>query len=161
VLKTAEGERVTVKPAEIESRKVSEVSLMPEGLAQTMSEDDLVDLITFLHGLRRPVSIVGRYLALRPASEPDGASAFGQRRVDPSAPGRDADGKDLAWRRLDADAEGRLDLATLVGTDASRPVYVFIPIVSPVEQEARLVVDTAADVRAWLDGRLLDLSGPG
>ena len=48
VLKTAEGERVVVKAADIEDRKVSDVSLMPEGLAQSMTDGELVDLLAFL-----------------------------------------------------------------------------------------------------------------
>ena len=59
ILKSADGERFTVNPADIEERKFSEVSLMPEGLAQTMSDQDLVDLLAFLGALKLPVSIVG------------------------------------------------------------------------------------------------------
>ena len=43
---TASGSRSG--PATIEDRKTSDVSLMPEGLAQTMTDQELVDLLAFL-----------------------------------------------------------------------------------------------------------------
>ena len=36
----------------------------------------------------------------------------------------------------------------------------YAPIVSPVAQQARLVLDTKADVKAWLDGKPLALPDP-
>ena len=60
-----------------------------------------------------------------------------------------------------ANAESRVDLVPLVGTEAAKAAYLYAPIVSPVAQEARLVLDTRADVRVWLDGRSLDLSTAG
>ena len=51
VLKTSSGERVVLGAGEIEERAVSELSLMPDGLTETMSEQDLVDLLAFLRSL--------------------------------------------------------------------------------------------------------------
>ena len=48
VLKTADGQRIAIRARRIEDRKTSDVSLMPEGLAQTMSDQELVDLLAFL-----------------------------------------------------------------------------------------------------------------
>ncbi len=76
VLKTAEGERVALRPSDIEGRKQVEVSLMPEGLAQTMGENDFVDLLAFLQTLKEPVSIVGQYQALGPMARSDEDSAI-------------------------------------------------------------------------------------
>ena len=42
---------------------------MPEGLAQTMTDRDLVDLLVYLTTLKQPVSIVGQYHAVGPFSE--------------------------------------------------------------------------------------------
>ena len=47
MLKTAEGQRVAIRPGEVEDRKTSDVSLMPEGLAETMTDQDLVDLLAY------------------------------------------------------------------------------------------------------------------
>ena len=68
VLKTAEGQRVSLEPRSIEDRRTSDVSLMPEGLAQTMTDQELVDLLVYLTTLRQPVSIVGAVPRDRPGS---------------------------------------------------------------------------------------------
>ncbi len=73
ILKTAEGQRVTLQPSSIEDRRTSDVSLMPEGLAQTMTDEELVDLLAYLTTLRQPVSIVGQYHAVGPIHEASGA----------------------------------------------------------------------------------------
>ena len=117
MIKTADGQRVGVRPGEVEDRKTSDVSLMPEGLAQTMSVQELVDLLAYLSTLREPVSIVGQYHVLGPAGRARrraGACRPGGK-VDLSATVRGPHGRDLAWRRLDANAEGLVDLTAMAG----------------------------------------------
>src|SRR5262249_54923555 len=80
VLKTAAGERVAIASRSIEDRRISDVSLMPEGLAQALTDDELVDLLAYLGTLRQPVSILGQCHAIGPLDEP-GATP----RIDPSA----------------------------------------------------------------------------
>ncbi|MBX6313334.1 MAG: c-type cytochrome [Isosphaeraceae bacterium] len=160
-LKTAEGKRIVLRPADIAEKKISEISLMPEGLAQALTEQDLVDLLAFLTTLKQPVSVVGRFDALGPLAEPGGRPALDPgTKFDPAARIKGADGQDLAWRRLEADAEGRVDLIPLVGTEPSRAIYLHAPVTSPVKQAAQLVLDTRADVRAWLGGKELRLPAP-
>jgi putative heme-binding domain-containing protein len=161
VLKTAEGQRVAIRPNEVEDRKTSDISLMPEGLAQTMSDQDLVDLLTFLSGLRQPVSIVGQYHVIGPVAESRDTLALDpQRPIDLTANLRGPEGQKLSWRRLDANAESLADLTTLAGTDASRAVYAYAPVISPLAQEARLVLDTRAEVKLWLGGQPLAVPRP-
>jgi putative membrane-bound dehydrogenase-like protein len=162
VLKTAEGEKIVIRPGQVEERKTSDVSLMPEGLAETLSDQELADLLSFLSTLKQPVSIVGQYHAIGPVSETNGTKA-----LDPSAkvnlsaalPG--PEGQRLSWRRFDANAESLADLTGLVGNDPSRAAYLYVPVVSPVDQPARLVIDTKADVKAWLAGQPLALTASG
>jgi putative heme-binding domain-containing protein len=162
VLKTAEGQRVTIRPSEVEDRKTSDVSLMPEGLAQTMSDQDLVDLLAFLSALRQPVSIVGQYHVIGPLAEAGGTPALDpSRKVDQAQHLRGPEAQRLSWRRLDTNAESLADLTTLAGTDMSKIVYVYVPVISPIEQEARVVFDTKADIKAWLGGKPLALPRPG
>ncbi len=161
VLKTADGQRVTIRPGDVEDRKTSDLSLMPEGLAQTMSDQDLVDLLAFLSGLRQQVSIVGQYHAIGPVAESNGTLALDpQHAVDLTANLRGPEGQKLAWRRLDANAESLADLTTLAGSTPSRAVYVYAPVISPVAQDARMVLDTRADIKVWVGGKPLDLSRP-
>jgi putative membrane-bound dehydrogenase-like protein len=158
VIKTAEGERVTVAAADVEERRVSETSLMPENLAGTMSDGDLVDLIAYLETLRTPVGVVGRLRAAGPiageAPGPDPVAEF-----DADAPVADGAGGSISWRRADADAEGRVELAPFLS--AGKAAMAWTPIESPQAQEARLVLDGPVEASAWLDGRPVELKRAG
>jgi putative membrane-bound dehydrogenase-like protein len=159
VLKLADGQRMPINPADVESRRLSEISLMPEGLAEGMTEDDLVDLLAFLATLRQPVSIVGLAQAAGPFDEHAGKPEFEPADADgvrPLASG----GTSSAWRRVTADAEGRLDLTPLIGEDAGKAAYLLVPVRSPAAQKARLVIDTKADATAYLDGKPIALASP-
>jgi putative membrane-bound dehydrogenase-like protein len=156
VLKTADGQRVVLRPGQVDARKTSDVSLMPDALAETMTDTQLVDLLAFLSTLKRPVSLVGQYQAIGPVAENNGKTALDPaQKIDLTSDLIDPDGRKLLWRRLDANAESLVDLSTLAGTDPSKAVYLYAPIVSPIAQQARLVLDTKANVSAWLGGKLL------
>jgi hypothetical protein len=127
---------------------------MPEGLAQTMTTQEVVDLLSYLTTLRRPVSIVGQYQTIGPLSEPNGT-----RLIDPVslADARmavsDGQGRELAWRKISTNAEGLADFTTVTGTRAGQAAYTLIPILSPEDQQASLVIDTPIEVSAWLNGK--------
>jgi putative heme-binding domain-containing protein len=147
VLKTADGKRQVIRPADVEDRKVSEVSLMPEGLAGAMTDRELVDLLAFLSTLKEPVSIVGQYQSAGPVARSG------------DAPPTPKDRK-LAWRRLTANAEGLVDLSYLAGDDASKVGFLATPVLAPEDLDAKLVLDTPADLKAWLDGKELSIPAP-
>ena len=133
---------------------------MPEGLAQTMTDQELVDLLAYLTTLKQPVSIVGQYQAIGPVHEPDGKPVFDPiSKLNLQAPVNDGRGRELSWRRVSANAEGLADLSPLVGGDPKNAAYAWAPIVSPVSQKARLVFDTPAEIAVWLDGKPVALSG--
>jgi len=151
VLKTADGKRETLAPKDVEDHKISEVSLMPEGLAGLMTDREFVDLVAYLATLRQPVSVVGQYQALGPVT-----LAAGSALPSPKIP---LPGKTLAWRRLLADAEGQADVAPLAGPSATGAAFLHVPVLAPADLEARLVIDTLASVRVYLDGK--ELPGVG
>lgn len=158
VLKTADGQRISITPDEIEEKRLSDVSLMPDGLAQAMTDQDLVDLLAYLSTLRRPVSILGESLAVGPLTDSNGQPAVDLASAhEPGTGPLDSNGKVLQWQRLRADAEGRLDLSPLAPLNASQAVYLHAPVSSPVDLDATLVLETAAPLHAWLDGQPLDL----
>ena len=155
LLKTADGRRVAIQPSEIEERAVSEVSLMPEGLAQALQEQELVDLLTYLATLKEPVSIVGQFGLAGPVADEADHPA-----IDPAAPVKSAEAKGLVFRRVAANAEGLVDLGPVLGGDSSKGAYLHTPLTSPSAQEARLVLDTTAEVRAWIGGKPVELTEP-
>ena len=136
-LKLADGQRIEIDPADVEERRHAEISLMPEGLAESFHEGELVDLLTYLSGLRQPVSIVGVAFAAGPDAELD----------DPTA-----------WTQVTADAEGRLDLSPFAVEGQASATQLRVPITSNTAQDARLILDGPTEARAWLDGRPLELA---
>jgi putative heme-binding domain-containing protein len=162
VLKTANGERIALPTRSIEERQTSDVSLMPEGLAQSLTERELVDLVVYLTTLKQPVSIVGQYHVVGPFAQTDDAPRINPASaIDLDASIDDGGGHKLSWRRITTNAEGRVDLSTLASADAKpdAAVYAYTPILSPTAQKAALVVDTPADVAVWLNGKPVALSG--
>ena len=158
VLKTADGQRLSLRANQIDERKTSDVSLMPEGLAETLTDSELIDLLTFLATLKQPVSIVGQYQVIGPVAEANDVRAIDPAaKLDHTSHIQGAGGQQISWRRLDANAESLADLTTLLGDDPSKSAYVHAPIASPIAQPARLVIDTKADVKAWLNGKPLTL----
>lgn len=162
VLKTAEGQRLEIDPADIDEKLISDVSLMPEGLAQQMTDEQIVDLLAFLETLRQPVSIVGEFQAVGPLAEVDAEPVVDPKQaIDTSLPVRGADGRSQSWRRIRADAEGRIDLSALASVDPNQAIYLHVPVASPADLSATLVIESpAAGLRAWLNGRPLDLPDP-
>jgi hypothetical protein len=159
VVKTAEGQRIALDPRAVEDRRTSDVSLMPEGLAGTMTDQELVDLLAYLANLRKPVSIVGQYHAIGPLQEPNGAPLVDPTsRLDLRSPVADGRGHQLSWRRINSNVEGQIDLTPLVAGDPKHVAYVSIPVVSPVSQQARLVLDSPAEIAVWLNGKPVALS---
>jgi hypothetical protein len=131
---------------------------MPDNLAQGMSDGDLVDLLAYLGTLKQPVSIVGQYRVVGPvaASSLDPSS-----RVDLDAEVPDGEGRKSTWRRMDANAEGIADLGAVLPAGSTKVAYAAVPIASAAPQKARLVLDTPADVAAWLDGKPASLARSG
>src|SRR5262249_47304537 len=138
-----------------------DVSLMPDGLAQNLTDSELVDLIAFLATLRQPVAIAGQYHVLGPVA--DAAKIDPAATVDLDAAVDDGRGRKLSWRRVNAHAEGLVDLSGLAGGDAKgeATAYLFAPLVSPVAQRARLVLDTPAEAAAWVNGKTVSLAASG
>lgn len=156
-IKTADGRREAVAPKEIEDRRSSEVSLMPEGLAEAMTDREFVDLVAYLATLKRPVSVVGQYRALGPVALAEGAAPPSPKAQPPAG----AAGQATSWGRLAADAEGQASLAGRNGPAAGQDSFLATPIAAPEDLAATLVVDTPGPARAFLDGKEIPLNRPG
>lgn len=124
-----------------------------------MTTQEVVDLISYLSTLRRPVSIVGEYHAVGPLNEPSGT-----RLIDPGAranlqsPVSDGKGHEVSWRRLAASAEGQVDFSLFAAEDSRHAAYALIPVSSPVDQQGRLVIESPAEVLAWFNGKPVAIS---
>jgi putative membrane-bound dehydrogenase-like protein len=162
VLKTAEGKTLRVAKADIEENQVSPVSLMPEGLPQTMTDQELVDLLAYLTTLKRPSSIVGQFQTLGPlpsAADPENKPAIApDANVRVNEPVKTADGMAVNWRRLTATVEGLVDMS---GAEEGQSTYLWTVAVAPLDQKARLVLDSALPARVWVNGKEVPLTSSG
>lgn len=155
-IKTAEGKAERISRSDIEETTISPVSLMPEGLAQTMTDAELVDLLAYLGTLRRPSSVVGQFQALGPI---DGKVDNGKTTaidvagvVRTGEPVKTSDGKSLSWRRVSANAEGLVDLTSLA-LDKGQSAYLWTVAVAPTAIQAKIVLDSSAPARIWVNGK--------
>ncbi|HEV3202904.1 MAG TPA: PVC-type heme-binding CxxCH protein [Gemmataceae bacterium] len=153
ILKNAEGERIVLPAKEVASKTALQVSLMPEGLVQYLSDKELVDLLAYLGTLKQPSVIVGEWQVLGPF----GADQIGggpEKGVDLKATYPGKEGARIGWRKLGADREGRLDLEAALGTRLAS-VYLYAGLQSKTNQNSRLVIllPKEAKAAAWLNGK--------
>jgi hypothetical protein len=129
-----------------------------------MTDAELVDLLAYLGTLRRPSSVVGQFQALGPIdsnldnSKTKAIDVAGVVRT--SEPVKTADGKSLVWRRITANAEGLVDLSSLA-LEKGQSAYFWTVALAPNAQQARLVLDSSASARLWVNGKELPLVQSG
>ncbi len=157
VLKTATGERLVIPSDEIEMKRAQNISIMPENLVETLTEQDLADLIAYLATLRQPVSSLGEYYVLGPLSA---GSYDGATKPDLKARPVGPAGRPLRWRHVQTGRDQHLDLSALLGSKEGLEAYLFVPLVSDRTQHARLVLNTAHAVSLWLNGHRVRLAEP-
>jgi putative heme-binding domain-containing protein len=157
VLKTAEGQRIAIAAADVEERKELNKSVMPDGLAETLTAAELVDLLAYLETLRQPVSTFGQYYVLGPiADSARGSDRFQPNgKIDLTTELRGPRDQTIRWRRVAASDDGRLDLSGILSNNAGESAYVHVPVVSTSAQSAQLVIDTTSEVQVWLGGQPL------
>ena len=127
-----------------------------------MTDRELIDLLAYLSSLRKPVSIVGQFQVLGPIAEKNGVLAIDPKNTNISTSFRikGADGIESGRRRISANAEGIVDANGSAGDGAndSQYVYLYTPVLSPMKQPVRLVLDVASKARVWVDGRELKVA---
>lgn len=154
VLKTALGERMAIPVDQIEARRADAVSLMPENLAQSLSEQDLADVVAYMETLRQPVAEVNEFLVFGPFA----AGRFADRR--PPGPGEHGNER-ADWRRVATGRDGYLDVSAWIGAGDGREVFTYVSLASDFEQAAQLVVVVDASVAGWLNTLPLPMDPAG
>lgn len=157
VLRTAEDAEATVAKSQIEERAPA-ASLMPAGLVDDLTQQELVDLVRFLSALGKPgpyavgqARLVRRWEALTPA--PDTMQALRRTGLEVAAQAHDR----FAWQPAYSRVAGSLPLAGL-------PTFRLAGERSPhTVVRCRLEVSTAGPVRIrlgsatglvlWVDGQ--------
>jgi putative heme-binding domain-containing protein len=154
VLKTAAGERMMIATSDIDERRPVSKSIMPENLAQAITEQQLADLVSYLASLRQPVTEVGEYFVLGPFP----AGSYDATRPVALDGGSNTGG--LRWKSVRTSRDQFLDLSSLLGASPGQEIAAYLSIDSPVDQEARIAVTTANAVTLAVNGKPVALSDP-
>jgi putative heme-binding domain-containing protein len=165
VLRNAEDREITIPVSQIDSRESSKKSLMPEGLADTLTRGELIDLVRFLSELGKvgPYSVskarlVRRWQMLEPTR---GAYALLSRTSHASAAGNDPS---LVWSPGYSTVGGDLPPEAVplfrMGTGAEKQVvlasFVRCQLDATTAGKVKLLLNSAKGVKAWLDGEPIE-----
>ncbi len=150
ILKTAQKEQLVLEKSEIEERQPGSISIMPEGLAQTTTEQELIDLLAFMTTLRKPtISILNYSLANQTEniSNEDEiiSSAFSKHAQ--TSPGKKA--PKLSWQNLTAGKAGKLIIEKTIHSSKPQDLFVMFTVSSSIEQPAKIVFESGMKLKVW------------
>ena len=155
MLKTAQGQRIEIPAEEIELKKAQSISIMPENLVDTMTQQDIADLTEYMATLRQPVSTVGQYYLLGPLSD---GTYDASSQIDLQKSWSGPNGGKVRWQLVPASGDNYLDLTSLLGSKPGNELFCYVPYASPREQTARLVFNTNNDINLWHNGQPVKLA---
>ena len=161
MLRDAEGRDTRIAKKAIEKQQKALKSLMPEDLVVTMSEQELVDLVEYLLTLKTASLTLQTWHIIGPFD--NGGGMAGLDKVFPPEKAIDLkatyDGKNgkVAWTTVRTGPGGYLDLAAHYGPGKSNEIvsYLTQEIVSPVDQEATILVGSDDGAKMWVNGKLV------
>lgn len=164
VLRSAEDKLLTLAKANIEEIKDSR-SLMPDGLVDTLTRDELVDLVRFLSELGKvggnyvigPQRVVRRWETL--AWTQEAHQRLNRTSYDSAAVG----GPEFTWAPAYSRVDGNLPLADLPEfkphRDQPPASFVRFEIEVATPGKVRLVLPGQSGASLWLDGKPKPLTG--
>jgi putative heme-binding domain-containing protein len=162
ILRTDQDKEVAIPKKDIEEQTPSKVSLMPEGLADTLTRQELLDLVRFLSELGRigPYSVgkgrvARRWQALEPVPETIRQLKQHGERVVLTHP-------NLTWSPAYSLVSGALPLADVPGLkigEGAGVVFLQTQLEASAAARVKLELSTTEGLRLWLDGRPLTVAG--
>jgi putative membrane-bound dehydrogenase-like protein len=159
VLRDAEGRDTRVPKKDIDTRTKSLVSLMPADLVAHLSDDNLIDLVEYMLGLKMPALAIDRWHIAGPFDNKSGMEGLDivyppEKSIDMKATYTGKQGK-VSWRTVKANSSGYVDLAAFFAGGSSQIVsYLMQEIVSPVDQEATILLGSDDGAKLWVNDQL-------
>jgi putative membrane-bound dehydrogenase-like protein len=160
LLRDAEGRDTRIAKKDIEMRSKGQKSLMPEDVVVQLSEDELVDLVEYLFTLRTAALAVDTWHIVGPFDNGSGMEGldrvFGpEKAIDLKASYAGKEGK-VSWRTVKAGAGGYVDLQAFFAPHSNNIVsYLTRDVLSPVDQEATVLLGTDDGAKLWVNGKLV------
>ena len=152
VLRDTTGKSIVVAAGNITKMAASKQSLMPDGVAALLSQDEFIDLLAFLLDGKAQATLRNMATELNAAGpfaetlEDHGAEAA----ADPLEPIASAGGP-RNWRRMECNADGVFDLAPTLGGGQSG-VYAMLFVQSPAAKEVQFSVNCGGEIKFLLNG---------
>jgi putative heme-binding domain-containing protein len=160
VLRDAEGRDTRIAKKDVEMRSKGAKSLMPEDVVALLSEDELVDLVEHLFTLRTAALAVDAWHIIGPFD--NGSGMEGLDRVFPPEKNIDLKGVypskegKVAWRTVKPGPGGYVDLRSFFAPRSNNIVsYLTRDIVSPIDQEAMILLGSDDGAKLWINGKLV------
>ncbi|MBX9622488.1 MAG: c-type cytochrome, partial [Gemmataceae bacterium] len=145
-VRDANGKDTVIPRDEVESRKKIAISIMPEDVVGALTEDELVDLVSYLETLKTAAYTPEAFRVHGPYPAESMAAAL-DKITDPPATG---------GKLLRPDARGYFDLAGLHGNAANNSAsYLLTTVESPVDQDAEVRLGTDDGAKLWVNGEEL------
>ncbi len=160
VLRDGEGRDTRIAKKNIETRTKGPKSLMPEDLVVQLSEDELIDLVEYLFTLRTAALFVDSWDIVGPFDNGSGMEGLDrvfepEKRIDLNATYAGKHGK-VSWRKVKPGAGGYVDLTAFFAPHSGNIVsYLTREIVSPVDQEATVLLGSDDGAKLWINGTLV------
>ncbi len=164
-LRDANGKDTTIPKKEFagEVRKLK-TSIMPEDIIAALTEDELVDLVAYLETLKTAAFTPDAFQMVGPFPAESMEKAL-DTKFEPETRAFDAKGgfvqpgnrnanPFIHWRALRPDGKGYFDLAGAHGPKAANSAsYMFVEVVSPVDQAAEILLGPDDGARLWVNGK--------
>jgi putative membrane-bound dehydrogenase-like protein len=162
VLRDANGKDFPIQKKDIEERTKSLISIMPDNLLATLTEDDLINLVEYLVTLKTASLTPDSWRILGPFPNYGNDSGldkdFGlekEKAIDLKASLRGKNGL-VTWKTVRTDGQGYVDLQAYFAPDnAEIASYVYRQVESPVEQEATILLGNDDGAKVWVNGELV------
>jgi putative heme-binding domain-containing protein len=158
-LRDANGKDTRLAKKDIDSRDKSKTSLMPANLLVYMTQDDLVDVVEHLFGLKTPALALDHWHIAGPFDNGENDAGLDQvfppeKAIDLQAtyPGKVGT---VPWRTVRPNAQGYVDLQAFLAPTSDNVVsYLYREIESPSAQEALVLLGTDDGAKLWVNDHL-------
>jgi hypothetical protein len=154
VLRDANAKDHKIDRKDIATKEKSPVSLMPDNLVGSVSEDDILDVVDYLHSLKTPAFTPNAWHVVGPFPN-DGTPDQAMKAVYPPEKNVDLDasydgkrGK-ITWRKVQPNVAGYVDLRAFHAPHSDGIVsYLYCEVDSPTVQDTTVLL--GADDQAYL-----------
>ncbi|HMP15562.1 MAG TPA: c-type cytochrome, partial [Gemmatales bacterium] len=167
ILRDANGKDTRIAQQDLAQRSKSSKSLMPDNLASFLTEDELIDVVSYLTTLKTPTLSIEYWRVLGPFSSNAPADVElkykpgSDKLVDLHAKYTNKQGT-LQWRTVPVNAQNQLDLLTLQGDSAAQgTTYLYAELEAGQTGSGKIQLATTEAIQVYWNGKQVLQQGLG